>query len=115
MVCGPAADRLYGRLVELLGRPAHHRAESLRDSSRLHAGVRRQHLALTVAIDEIDGNLTREQERERLSRHRSRYHVPTNDDPIDTLAPHRAQHGLERGQVAVDVVQRGKAHPLASA
>ncbi len=50
------------------------------------------------------------QSREALGRHRPRKHITANDNPIDAARLHIAQHGLERRQIAVDVVESGDAH-----
>jgi hypothetical protein len=43
---------------------------------------------------------------ERSARHRPGDHVTTHHDRVRLFALDLLEHGLERGQVAVDVVQR---------
>ena len=48
--------------------------------------------------------------RHAFARHRARQHVAADDDAIDARETDVLEHGVERGQVAVDVVERGDAH-----
>jgi hypothetical protein len=50
--------------------------------------------------------------RERLAGHRPDYDVTTNDGAIDTSGPHIGEHRSERGEVAVDVQERGDTHAV---
>src|SRR6266545_3043707 len=68
---------------------------------------------LVVGTVRVPANRVRSEradEGERLARQRPRRDVPSEDDLIDVLAFELAEHGLERRQVAVDVVQRCDAH-----
>jgi hypothetical protein len=70
----------------------------------------RQHLAIAVAVNETHGNRRVREHVDRLAGHRSRDNVTAGNDPIDTFALDLVEYRLQRGQVAVYVVQGGDFH-----
>ncbi len=72
---------------------------------RLHPFAR---LAVAVAPDE-DG-IAVEQPLQAFARERAGDDIAAADDAVDFQRRHLGQHSLERGQVAVNVVENGDAH-----
>jgi hypothetical protein len=70
----------------------------------------RQHLAVAVAVDELDGQVEAQQARDRLAGHRARDHVAPDHDPVHLRPANVLQHRLQRGEVAVDVIDRRDSH-----
>ena len=70
----------------------------------------RQHRILGVAPDEIGRRAEVEQTLQDRGGHRPDDDVAADDDAVDALSRDVFEHGLERRQVAVDVVDRGYAH-----
>ena len=64
----------------------------------------------SVGIPADEPRAERLQPLERLRRHRPGGHVPADEDQVDGLGRHLREHGLERRQVPVDVVESGDAH-----
>jgi hypothetical protein len=56
-------------------------------------------------MDALDWHLQRAYPRHRLQRHRSREHVASENDQIDVCGADVFEHGIERGQIGVNVVQ----------
>jgi hypothetical protein len=74
------------------------------------AGQRGEHDAVAVASNESHRNGQVQQTAQRFAGHRARHDVAPDHDAIDPGLENLFEHGLERRQVAVDVVERGDAH-----
>ena len=66
--------------------------------------------ASDIALDESRWNVDVEETRNSLARHWPGDDVTTNDDEVDRGAFNVPKHGVKRGQVAVDVVDRRDPH-----
>ena len=75
--------------------------------------VRRGHLGqdgeLAIAVDEAHRQVEIEQAPQRLARHRTGDHVAPHHDQIDRGGPHLLEHGVEGGEIAVNVEKAGDA------
>jgi hypothetical protein len=94
----PRAHRRLPLLAELVGAPL--RAEPLGAFDDEAVGV---------AADE-ERRWERDEQLERLRRERTGDGIAADDDRVDALPFDLGEHGLERGQIRVDVVERRDAH-----
>ena len=70
----------------------------------------REHFSVAVAGDVVRGHVDVRQTVQRFARHRTGQHVAADDDAIDAGAADVVERGVERRQVAVDVVEGRDAH-----
>ena len=107
---GPRRNDLTVFRKKLVPHPLHDRAKGWRDRRRFRTRELREHLTLAVALNELNRQWRREQTLERLSRHRAEDRVASNDDEVDICGMDILQHGLERREVAMNVIERGDPH-----
>lgn len=106
----PAGDPPLVLGIKLLSRPAHGLSGLLRDFGDLHACPHRKHHTVAIALDELDWKLQVQQQRERLPRHRARKHVASDEDLVDIRLADLFEHGLQRGEVPVNIVDCSDLH-----
>ena len=63
-----------------------------------------------VSVEELDGLIEREETIHGLARHRTWQNVAADDNPIDRGRADLGEHGRERGEVAMNVVENRDAH-----
>ena len=63
-----------------------------------------------VSVEELDGLIEREETIHGLARHRTWQNVAADDNPIDGGRADLGENGLERGEVAMNVVEDRDAH-----
>jgi len=106
---GPRLDGERLAIVELGAAPAQLRSGSL-GNRRRPIGPLFDRLAIAVAAQEVRRQVERAQTGERLARHGTGQHVAAHDDAIGPGAHDVGEHGVERRQVAMDIVEGGNAH-----
>jgi hypothetical protein len=103
---GPRTDMADVGRAELLGVPAHRRANCFGKTGRRFSGVVLQDDAIAVAANELSWQVEVEQTVERLSRHRAWEHIAPNDDELYTGISYFLEDRLERREISMNVINR---------
>src|SRR5207237_3794205 len=95
---------------KLLRRPVQDLSNLYRQVARIHASHLCEHLTVAVALDELHGNVEVQQARQRFTRQRARKHVAPDYDMIYSGLTNLLQHCLERGEIAMNVIECSDSH-----
>ena len=106
----PSRDPLTLALVELLCGPLDEVAAVRRNRGGFLPCEMLQDGGFSVAEQAIKWGLAGLEEGQAFVRHGAGENVAADDDPVDADAANVVEHGLERGEVAVDVVEGCNAH-----
>jgi hypothetical protein len=96
--------------TKLRGIPAHAFSKLFQDCACFLTFHQCQHFAITVAPETLHGNVEVTQTSKRLGWHRARNHIATDHNLVYLCLTNILKNGFERGQVAVDVIERSDPH-----
>ena len=95
---------------KLLRRSVQDLSNLYREGARIHASHPCEHLAVAVALDELHENVEVQQARQRFTRQRARKHIAPDHDMVRSCLPNLLQHCLERGEIAMNVMECSDSH-----
>ena len=106
---GPAGQLVYVS-TKLLSIPADGLPKLFRHAACFDASHHRKHLAVAVALDELDWNIEVQQARECFTWHRSRKHVAPDHHMVYICLTNILEYSLECREVSVNVIERSDSH-----
>ena len=107
---GPARQQPLVFRIELPRHPAHVVAKWFRDLARFRASHLCEHHAVAVALDELYWNIEVQKACEGFTWHRARKDIAPDHDPVYLRLAKLFEYSLERGEVAVNIVECSDPH-----
>src|SRR3984893_16444080 len=98
--------------TQLFCRPTHDFSKLFRDPADLHSCQLCKHVHLAVALDELNWNIQAQQTVNCFPRHRTRNHIAADDRLIYACLSNILEDSLERGEIAVNIIDRSNAHEV---
>src|ERR1700730_883345 len=100
--------------AQLPRRPAYGFSKLFRDPADLHPRHLCKHVHLAVALDELNWNIETQQTIDCFQRHRTGHHIAADHDLIYVGLTNILEDSLERGKIAVNIVDRSDAHRISN-
>ena len=110
----PAGELLLQCRIDLVGRMSDERPDVFGQRARVRPSQLFEHGTIAISPDELHRDVEGEQAGKGLARHRPRKHIPADHNLIDPGLSNVLQNGLERRQVAMNVVESCDAHAMYS-
>src|SRR5438309_9202034 len=96
--------------MKLLRRPAHQLAKLLWNACWILAGHLFQDRNLAITLDKMSWNIELRQTGERFAWHRAGNDIAADHQALHTGMTNVFEHGLKRGQIPVNVIDRPDLH-----